>query len=251
MPNRNTAGLSGTLEDERDIASGLRTAPSVNQSNLNYLSMGIPNYSGLTQTESGNIANLLHPTDFSDVQRRAAEQAVGGGYSGSNFAGVEGLHMTEEERIRRQLLGSQMLSGAAARLPRPFDPASFLRSGGGGSDPTSGHIPGTALTTTGPGPGGPISPPLRSPGEAPPVILPGTNPNSNHNWLADIISRYSPESSAAGGETPLWQMKSGVGPQYGAVDMGGNVDEYGFPTDYANELNAPPPPPADDEEENY
>lgn len=211
------------ISPQQELYGGVAVAPQVNQSNLNYLALGIPNYSGLAKTESGNINNLLNPTDFTDVQRRAAEQAVAGGFQGSGVADALGLRMTEEEKIRRQMLGSQMLSGAAARLPAAFNPASFL--GRGTSPSLSPSMQAPLVSRSGPGGGSPGGPRPELPGQPPNPVLPGTA--TPHNWLSDIISRYSPE----GGSTPAYQMQSGVGPGFNA-----QTDEYGFPLDYAQEV---------------
>lgn len=218
----------GNVDAAKAVQAGMALAPAINQANLNYLNLGIPHYGALTQTESGNIENLLHPTDFSDVQRRAAEQAVGGGYAGSGFAGLEGLHQTEEEKIRRQMIGSNMLSGAAARLPAPFNPASLLSFRSERGPGVGQPAPGPVSYSTPPAINARSSP-LSSPGDAAPVVMPGTNPS--HNWLSDIISRYSPEASG-GGATPLYQTRSSdpsfgneVNPITGMLDY--NTDENG------------------------
>lgn len=58
-----------------------------------------------------NINWLLNPNyDTSEVDTRAAEKAVGGGYSGSNFANLGRNLMRDSERIRRMELGQQMLA---------------------------------------------------------------------------------------------------------------------------------------------
>ena len=56
------------------------------------------------------IAGLLNPPAyFADVDRRAAEVAAGRGISGSEAGFGTGLRMTDEERIRRQTLGTNLL----------------------------------------------------------------------------------------------------------------------------------------------
>lgn len=192
----------------------------------------VPNYGKLSQDSSRNISSLLNPTDFSDVQRRAAEQAVGGGYSGSGFSDVNSLHMTEEERIRRFMLGEQALSGAVGRVQNPITipgsrgPAGLLPGGSPApAAPPGQFTPGVHGGLPGGGGGG--ASPLTSPNLSP-VVMPGTSPA--HNWLSDIISRYSPGGPSE--EKPLYQTRSRdtslgneVNPITGMLDY--NTDESG------------------------
>lgn len=58
------------------------------------------------------IAGLLNPpAQFADTARRAAEMGAGRGISGSTAAFGAGLRMTDEERLRRQALGAELLTG--------------------------------------------------------------------------------------------------------------------------------------------
>ena len=58
-----------------------------------------------------NIGFLLNPNfDTSEVATRAAESALGGGFSGSGFASAGRARLLDSERIRRFQLGNEMLS---------------------------------------------------------------------------------------------------------------------------------------------
>lgn len=202
----------------------------VNQANLQYLAGGIPNYANLTAIESGNIANLLNPTNFADQQRQAAEKAVAGGFQGSGLANQLGYNLTEDEKIRREQLASQMLSGAANRLPAPFNPASLLTRGGGPS-PTA---PGVTMRG---GPGGGVpsyAPSGLTPGGPPPNPAPllgtPTRPSSTGNIVSDILARYMPGGTGGGGTPDLYNMASGLGPGFATGAPGDlGVDEFGIP----------------------
>lgn len=57
------------------------------------------------------IAGLLNPpAQFTDTARRAAEMGTGRGISGSTAAFGAGLRLTDEERLRRQAMGSELLT---------------------------------------------------------------------------------------------------------------------------------------------
>lgn len=183
----------------------------INKNQAGYPGLAIPNYGGLMQTQSGNIASLLSPTNFSDQQRQGAEQAVGSGTEGSQFAANNTLNLTENERIRRQQIGSQMLNAATSSLPSPVNPASLL---GRTSTSTTG-VPGYATYNATPGGVGGPRAPLVSPGDAAPVGMYGraTAPagGGSMDWLNQIINGYSPQ-------TPAYQMNSGESP--GSVNVG-------------------------------
>lgn len=171
--------------------------------------INVPNYGNLSNQSSANIASLLNPTDFSDVQRRAAEHAMGGGFAGSGMAASEGTRLTEEERIRRMLLGEQALSGAVGRQPNPIVlPGTPQQQGGyappGGYSPVGngGVVPGGFSLGSG-------RPPVQSPGNAANPILRGTPTPQANDWLQTLIGNYSPQ-------TPAYQMRSGVGQQFQA-----------------------------------
>lgn len=54
---------------------------------------------------------ILNPNiDFTETDTRAAENAVGGGFSGSQFAGINGLRLRDSERMNRIQLGNQLLN---------------------------------------------------------------------------------------------------------------------------------------------
>lgn len=72
----------------------------------------LPSY--LSPTSSANLKSgidwLLNPNpDLSEVDTRAAEKALGGGYSGSNFGNLGRYLMRDSEKIRRLQLGQQLL----------------------------------------------------------------------------------------------------------------------------------------------
>ena len=71
---------------------------------------GIPGTQPFESETDRIIAGLLNPPAyFADVDRRAAEVAAGRGISGSEAGFGTGLRMTDEERIRRQTLGTNLL----------------------------------------------------------------------------------------------------------------------------------------------
>lgn len=78
----------------------------------------IPGAADLEAQSSQDIAALLNPpTTFGEIDVPSAARAVQSGTVGSPFAGVTGLNLSENERIRRQQIGQQMLSAAYARNP--------------------------------------------------------------------------------------------------------------------------------------
>lgn len=71
---------------------------------------GIPGAQPFQDETDKIIQELLNPPAyFADVDRRAAEVAAGRGISGSEAGFGTGLRMTDEERIRRQTLGANIL----------------------------------------------------------------------------------------------------------------------------------------------
>lgn len=78
----------------------------------------IPGAAGLEAQSSDIIAQLLNPpTQFTDVDRQAAELGAARGVGGSAAATSTGYRMTDEERLKRMALGQQMLTSAYARNP--------------------------------------------------------------------------------------------------------------------------------------
>lgn len=93
------------------------------------LNQRIPLAPELQQQSSQNIAALLNPpTQFGELDVPAASAGVASGTYGSPFAGMTGIRLTENERLRRMGLGEQFLTGALARNPiAPIaDPQSLL-----------------------------------------------------------------------------------------------------------------------------
>jgi hypothetical protein len=217
----------GSIETSTPDYGLLNLLPQLNQQQANYPALGVPGYAGLSASESGNIASLLHPTDFSDQQRQGAEQAVAGGFAGSQFGDINTLHLTENERLRRQLLGSQMLSNAVGRLPGPVNPAALM----GRTQTESRTIP------TGPGgvtytniPGAPGSRGGASAGPVPtnpqtPMVLPGRAPAVN-----PFMSMMNPGGGAI---DPISAWRTSIG--LGAPDL--SLNPYTGYHDYNTELN--------------
>jgi hypothetical protein len=99
----------------------------VNRYALNYLGEGIPNYAALTGQLSSTIGNLLNPNDptaMADVSQRGAENAVGSGVSGAPIQNYSTYKLRQADIERRAALANNLLSGAASRLPQPFNIAS-------------------------------------------------------------------------------------------------------------------------------
>lgn len=93
------------------------------------LNSRIPMAPELQQQSSQNIAALLNPpTVFGELDVPAAAAGIASGTYGSPFAGMQGIRLTENERIRRMGLGEQMLTGALARNPAApiADPQSLV-----------------------------------------------------------------------------------------------------------------------------
>lgn len=78
----------------------------------------IPGGTRLEQLSSDAISDLLNPPrQFAEIDVPSAARALGQGVSGSPFAGIQGIQMSQNERIRRQGIGQQFLTSALARNP--------------------------------------------------------------------------------------------------------------------------------------
>src|SRR5688500_5051285 len=82
--------------------------------------MGNPG--GVQGNAMAGIDWILNPNiDFNETDTIAAEQAVGGGFSGSGFAGNNQMRLRDSERMKRVALGNELLqpylerSAASAR----------------------------------------------------------------------------------------------------------------------------------------
>ena len=119
-----------TLPDYGNIEDIIGQINATNQqAQTSALNNRIPMASELQQQSSQNIAALLNPpTQFGELDVPAASAGVASGTVGSPFAGMTGIRLTENERLRRMGLGEQFLSGALARNPiAPIaDPQSLL-----------------------------------------------------------------------------------------------------------------------------
>lgn len=72
---------------------------------------GRPGGDAVDEQINQQIQELLNPPAvFADVSRRAAEVGAGRGISGSEAAFGTGLRMTDEERLRRQSMGQELLT---------------------------------------------------------------------------------------------------------------------------------------------
>lgn len=106
------------------LPNALLTADQINQSYLNYLAKGVPNYGPLTQQVSDAAGHFLDPNDPRanyDVASQAAEDATMGGIVGSPLASSRANQRREQDVERRALLGNQLLTGQVSRLPPPYD----------------------------------------------------------------------------------------------------------------------------------
>lgn len=108
-----------SLPDYSQIDDLIAQINATNQAAQHAANLGrIPGAAELEAQSSQNIAGLLNPpTQFAEIDVPSAAQAVASGTVGSPFAGVTGLNLTENERLRRQGLGQQYLSAAYARNP--------------------------------------------------------------------------------------------------------------------------------------
>lgn len=94
---------------------------------LNQTSQAVGVGPGMRQSESENIRALLDPpSQYVDINRMAAEAGTGTGVAGSPAAETRGYRMTDEEMLRRRLLGSNLLSQVAARATSILPPLSML-----------------------------------------------------------------------------------------------------------------------------
>jgi hypothetical protein len=128
---RTGRGLTNPLGSE---ATGyIPNAPDLGQSSANSIGMNlanmaalkalysgvadsyVPGYGGLAETESANIQDLLNPGRLIDAERYGAEAASMRGVSGSPAGISSAVKRTDDEILRRKLLGSQLLGGAAQR----------------------------------------------------------------------------------------------------------------------------------------
>jgi len=123
VPNPTTTGSSA-------IGGNISNLPNLQNLFTGTGSIQVPNYPALSSTQSGNIQSLLaspdprsDPQAYYDTFRRAAESGTARGVAGSPLANETAYRMTDEERLRRQQLGSNMLSQALAQanavLPLP------------------------------------------------------------------------------------------------------------------------------------
>lgn len=217
-----------TTSENIDPTQLLQYQNLLNTNQATYPTLGIPNYAGLMKTQSGNIASLLNPTDFSDQQRQGAEMAVGSGTAGSQFSENNTLKLTEDERLRRQQLGSQILNSATASLPPPVNPAALL----GHTSTSNTGVPGVATSypqiggySPAPGRVGPLPGDI---GNIPQVgtgqekfFQYGTNPSRGGGTMDfpnQLIGNYAPGSVNG----TNWDTEGGAA-----------VDEYGEPIDYS------------------
>lgn len=202
VPNLTVGAGGGAASQQTPNAGILNLLPSLNQQQATYPALGVPGYAGLTQTESGNIASLLNPTDFSDQQKLGAEMAVGGGFQGSQFGADNTLKLTEDEKIRRQQLGSQMLSGAVGRLPGPVNPAQLL-----GRSQSETNVPPAGLATRYPTLGGGGGPPAPGPSGANPPGAMGTASGGGVMGFLNSLLNPAPGLDAM----DAWRQSVGLG----------------------------------------
>jgi hypothetical protein len=68
-------------------------------------------YTGGAPAARAGIDWILNPNiDFTETDTNAAEQAVGGGFSGSQFGAINNLRLRDSERMNRIELGNQLLN---------------------------------------------------------------------------------------------------------------------------------------------
>lgn len=114
------AGQKPAVPDPRATQANSLAANLANLSKLrqlfNQTSQAVGIGSGMMQSETANINSLLNPpSQFVDINRMAAEAGTGTGVAGSPAAETRGYRMTDEEMLRRRLLGSNLLSQRANR----------------------------------------------------------------------------------------------------------------------------------------
>lgn len=69
---------------------------------------GLPTYLNLPNDIASGINYLLHP-DFTESDQRAAEQAVAGGFGGSQFGDINNLRLRDSEKTARLQQAAQLL----------------------------------------------------------------------------------------------------------------------------------------------
>jgi len=112
-------GGGPALPDFSEISNLIGQINATNQAAQQSANAGrIPNAPQLEGYRSSAIADLLNPQEqIGEIDTGAAAAALGSGTSGSPFAGHMGILLNENERIRRQGLGSNMLNQAYAGNP--------------------------------------------------------------------------------------------------------------------------------------
>jgi hypothetical protein len=100
-------GTPTTTVDGTTSGGGGSTDPNA----FSQLFPGRPGGDLVDEQINRQIQELLNPPAvFTDVSRRAAEVGAGRGISGSEAAFGTGLRMTDEERLRRQTMGQELLT---------------------------------------------------------------------------------------------------------------------------------------------
>lgn len=114
MPSWSQAFGSGSKKKTDPVQDYQKWADVVS----GYNQTRVPDMQTLEQSSSDQIAGLLNPPAFfADTSRMAAELGSGRGVSGSGAAASTAVRMTDEERLKRIALGSELLSQAAERYP--------------------------------------------------------------------------------------------------------------------------------------
>jgi len=135
-PGATPASTTPVLPDYSQISNIIAQINAQNQQAQQASNAGrIPFAPQLEQQSSQFISNLYNDANrapgemFANISTNAAEAAVAGGYAGSPFAGVSGLRLNEEERLRRGGLAQGYTSAALARNPgfTPADPQSLVQ----------------------------------------------------------------------------------------------------------------------------
>lgn len=74
------------------------------------MAFAVPKKSGAQSNAMAGIDWILRPNiDFNETDTTAAEMALAGGISGSQFAGINNLRLRDSERMNRITLGNQLL----------------------------------------------------------------------------------------------------------------------------------------------
>lgn len=115
---RENAQANGNpVSGQSDYNSWLNTISGYNQNR-------VPNMPNLESLSSDRISELLNPPEyFTDTSRQAAELGAMRGIGGSPAAGASAVRLTDQERLKRIQLGSELLSAAAGRYPTAAPPA--------------------------------------------------------------------------------------------------------------------------------